>query len=361
MMKSLRRLHTSLALFVGLFLVLQGVSGAALLYRDAVEPIVHPTLQVANNGKAASEDALLNTVLTRYPDHIVKRVEFPRNPDRAIIFKLEDRNELPFLVAVDPYRKTVVGDGALTNWPFEWLLHWHEEMHSGALGETGIGIIGIALLVMAISGVAVWWPKGRLRDGFRLNGGKGRIKWVMRHRAIGAATSVVLILSASTGALMVFKDQLRDALEAIGPVAPKPSSKVSLKEDTPLLSLGTLRHRADTVGAGSQLRQLRFNGDNGQAVSFYYDAPPDTFGGITNFVSFDRYSGAEIGRYISAELPSNNNFVDYLYTLHTGAAVRGWLKLLLLIGAFALIFLPVSGALTWFNKPRRKVRSNEHE
>ncbi len=91
----------------------------------------------------------------------------------------------------------------------------HHALLAGELGETIVGIEGITLILLAITGPIVWWPGvKRWRNGFRLWRGKG-LQPLLRslHRAGGAAITLVLLYSAVTGTAMVFKDRFRDILE----------------------------------------------------------------------------------------------------------------------------------------------------
>ncbi len=65
------------------------------------------------------------------------------------------------LTAIDPYSGRIVRDGPASAWPLEVVFNVHEQLLSGPVGETVIGIEGLALLTMAISGLVYWWPGAR--------------------------------------------------------------------------------------------------------------------------------------------------------------------------------------------------------
>jgi uncharacterized iron-regulated membrane protein len=352
--QSMLRYHRWLGLIVGLFLLMQGLSGSLLVFRDKLEPAVHPELVLTETKQRASPEQLLDTVNSRFPDFAIARVEFPKRGDHAVIFKLNGRGiDAKRLVAVDPYRNEIVREGGIARWPFEWMLLWHEQLISGGAGETAIGIIGLALLFMVVSGLITWWPRGRLRLGFRITRGGGETTWRTAHRSIGALAAPVLLFSACTGSLMVFKDPLRDVLALVGPVAAKPSAKVADRPGTPLVSIDDLVARTHESIGPAALRQLRFADDGGRGVSVYVDATGDGIGAVTSFVAFDRYTGEELGRYVSGGLPRANAIVDFLYPLHTGSAGGSVMKAVLLMSAMVLVCLALSGPLLWLVRRRR--------
>jgi uncharacterized iron-regulated membrane protein len=352
--QSILRYHRWLALVVGLFLLMQGLSGSLLVFRDKLEPIVHPELVLTETKQHAAPQQLLDMVNSRFPDFAVSRVEFPKHGDHAVIFKLNGRNiDAKHLVAVDPYRNEIVREGGIARWPFEWMLLWHEQLMSGGAGETAIGLIGLALLFMVVSGLITWWPRGRFRLGFRITRGGGETTWRTAHRTLGALAAPVLLFSACTGSLMIFKDSLRDVLALVGPVAAKPSAKVAERPGAPLVSIDGLVSKTHEAIGPWALRQLRFGDDGGRGVSVYVDAPGGGIGAVTSFVAFDRYTGEELGRYVSGDLPRANAIVDFLYPLHTGLGGGSVMKAVLLLSAMVLVFLALSGLLLWLVRRRR--------
>jgi uncharacterized iron-regulated membrane protein len=358
--QSMLRYHRWLALAAGLFLIMQGLSGSLLIFRDTVEPIIHPALVVTATDPPASPQQLVDTVNSRFPDFAISRVEFPKQADRAVIFKLQKRSgESKWLAAVDPYRNQVVRDGGIASWPIECMLLWHEELLTGSNGEMVVGVVGLALICMAVSGLITWWPRGRLVTSLRIVGGGKDPTWRTAHRTFGALAAGVLLFSATTGTLMVFKDYVRDMLALAGPVAAKPSAKVKNRPGTPLVSIDGLVGKANAAIGPSALRQLRFGDDDGRGVSVYLDATGRGIGGVTSFVAYDRYTGKELGRYVSGQLPASNAAIDFLYPLHMGAAGGPLMKAILLLAAFSLVVLGVSGPLLWLGRSRRQARNRK--
>lgn len=358
--QSMLRYHRWLALAAGFFLVMQGLSGSLLVFRDKVEPTIHPALIVTATDRPASPQNLFDIVSRRFPDFAISRVEFPKRADRAVIFKLTERSgEGKRLVAVDPYRNRIVREGNVADWPVEWMLLWHEELMAGGIGETVIGIVGLALVFMATSGLIAWWPRGRLVSGLRIVRGGTDPTWRTAHRTFGALAAGVLLFSATTGTLMVFKDYARDVFALAVPVAAKPSAKVADRPGTPLISIDHLVERANAAIGPSTLRQLRFGDNGGRGISIYLDATGHGVGGVTSFVAYDRYTGNELGRYVSGQLPASNAVIDFLYPLHAGVAGGPPMKAVLLLAAFSLVFLGISGPLLWLVRTRRQTRNRK--
>jgi uncharacterized iron-regulated membrane protein len=230
-----------------------------------------------------------------------------------------------------------------------------------AAGETGewiVGIEGLALLFMAITGLVTWWPvRSRFSSGFRIVRGRSlALFWRSAHRAVGAGIAVVLIFSATTGALMIFKDPLRAALGTVAPVVSKPSAKVAEQAGRTLIPIDAIVADAQRQNGGATLRQLRFPDQQGRGVSVYLDAQRSSRALATVLVPYDRYSGLPLGKYEAGQLPAVNEFIDWLYPLHIGAAGGVPMQLLVFIGGIALAVLAISGMWLWYvaRRARRK-------
>ena len=112
--------------------------------------------------------ARLDAVRAAHPASAVARAEFPKDRDQAVLFKLTEKGLTgKRLLAIDPYRGAIVRDGPRADWPLEWIFNVHDNWLIGPVGETLIGVEGLLLLFLAITGPVIWWPgKKRLRQGF---------------------------------------------------------------------------------------------------------------------------------------------------------------------------------------------------
>src|SRR3546814_12403230 len=79
--QALLTIHRWLGLTLALLLVVQGGTGVAMVFRDEIEPVIHPELRVAPAPTRLSMQQLFDTVRTTHPDAAITRAEIPR-PDR---------------------------------------------------------------------------------------------------------------------------------------------------------------------------------------------------------------------------------------------------------------------------------------
>jgi uncharacterized iron-regulated membrane protein len=341
---------------LALFVTIQALSGTALVFRDELEPLVHSELRVAARGERASIQALHDVVSARYPTATMGRAEFPESETQAVLFKLKEGKK-PILVAVDPFSAAIVREGGLGDWPFEWIFQVHYELLAGPTGHFLIGVEGLALLFLAITGPIVWWPgRKRIRQGLKVKiRGKADPRWRTLHRSGGAIAAVFLIVSSTTGAAMVWKEELRAALAPIAAAPGKPTPKIAEQPGRPHVPLDALVASARRQYA-TPLRQIRFS-SGGRAVAVFLDGDRSVRADGTNQIYYNVYDGSEIGRYVAGEMPPASEAIDWLFTVHTGLWGGVATRLLLLLVGASLIGLTLTGPWLWWSRTRRRRRS----
>jgi uncharacterized iron-regulated membrane protein len=348
------KLHRWLGLTVGLFLMIQGLTGAVMAFRDALEPVVVPSLIVPERPARLPVQALLDAFHRAHPDADLTRAEFPDAANQAVIFKSTIK-KARWLTAVDPFDGRVVHDGTMTAWPLEFIFNIHEQLLSGPIGETLIGIEGLSLLFLAIMGIGYWWPgRKRLKQGFRVKlDGSADLRWRTLHRAVGGGVAVILLMSATTGVLMVWKEQVRGAMNVVAKTESRPSPKVAKSDGAAMVPIDPLIARAKAVYGDTPFRQLRFS-SGGRVVAVFLDSNRTIRADGTNQVYFNRYDGRELAHYIAGTQSGGAEFLDWVYTVHTGLWGGAVTQAIMLVTGLTLFGMALSGLWLWFMRTRRE-------
>ncbi len=351
------KLHRWIGLSAGLLLAVQALTGVALVFRDELERAVHPSLIVQVQPAALPVQAVLDSVRAAHPKAKFSRAEFPKDADQAVIVKWAEGDQR-WLTAVDPYTGRIVRDGQQDDWPMEWIFTLHDALLAGPVGETIVGIEGVVLIFLAVSGLIYWWPgRKRLKQGFRVKlDGNADIRWRTLHRAVGAGVSVLLLISAVTGVLMVWKDPFRDILGNFAKVERKPSPKVAEIAGASPMPVDRLIASARTAYDMAPLRQLRFS-SGGRVVAVYLDSGSRTIrpDGSTQ-VYYNAHDGAELARYVAGDLPASSEFIDWLYPVHIGLWGGVLTKLLLMLTGTILLGMALSGLWLWYSRTMKRKR-----
>ncbi|KFA19683.1 hypothetical protein A11G_0107045 [Xanthomonas vasicola pv. musacearum NCPPB 4392] len=194
------RWHFYAGLLVLPFIIWLAVTGAAFLYQDAIDRSVHHDLKVVPVGHArVPAQQLVAAAQQRYAGRLFVYTT-PKQVDASAEIGLVDAHGVRQVVYVDPYRARVLG--AL---PEHGTLSWTiRRLHSLALvGPYAPGLIEMAggwAIVLVLTGVYLWWPRGRRGGVISVRGKpKQRLFWRDLHAVTGAGVGAILLLLALTG------------------------------------------------------------------------------------------------------------------------------------------------------------------
>ena len=223
------RLHFWIGLFAAPVLILLAGTGLIILYTQPLDLWLHRDLQVVSpSASAVSLDAQIDTA-RRHVDStmVLDAVTPPQSPDRSTQVDflpaeepaVGERNVTQ--VFIDPYTGNYLGQ----RHELDGLVGWANQLHRlfgndgpalslPSLGhliapsaypdasiKVGIGNLAIEMaavwvLVLAATGIYLWWPRaierGKPRLAVRWAKG-GRIRWRDLHATTGILVSVVLI------------------------------------------------------------------------------------------------------------------------------------------------------------------------
>ena len=87
-----------MGLAAGLFLVLSGLTGSMIVFREEIETLIHPEWMRAdvasNNSNVVSLQTVLDTVKRAYPQDKLLSVRMPRGPQQTYLLKMNDAHGL---------------------------------------------------------------------------------------------------------------------------------------------------------------------------------------------------------------------------------------------------------------------------
>jgi uncharacterized iron-regulated membrane protein len=350
-------LHRWIGVPFAVLLLLQGLSGAALIFRDDLNRWLHQdALVVTPAGNRLPVQKLLESVRNRHPDCTVTRIIYPDHADEAFVFRLEPHGaDASRFVAVDPYRGTITRDGPIGEWPVEWLFRLHDELFAGKAGANIVGAEAVALLLLAVVGPILWWPGRRaLRRGFSITFSKGAYRGLRDvHRIAGAIVAIVLLVSACTGIFNVWKVPLQPAVRTVLPTIARPSPAVPPRMDSPLLPIDAIVAAAQARYSPAQVRNVRFPGGHGRLVVVFMNAADSTRPRASNQVWLNGYTAEVLGAYEAQRVPAGNRFIDWMLPIHTGEFLGMPGRIVFLLAGLTLAGLATTGLWQWWE--RRKL------
>jgi uncharacterized iron-regulated membrane protein len=194
------RWHFYAGLFVAPFMVLLALTGIIYLFKPQLDPLMYgDLLTVPAAEHALSADEQLQRAKAAYPRGTLSKYLPPADATSSAQFVMHDGGR-EMTVFVDPYRGTVLGTQDAKNNLQAIARALHGELMIGTVGDRLIELAAGWGVMLVISGVYLWWPRGKSSSGVlwpRFTT-RGRVFWRDLHVVTGfwgAALLLVMLLS----------------------------------------------------------------------------------------------------------------------------------------------------------------------
>ncbi|WP_251979891.1 PepSY-associated TM helix domain-containing protein [Salinibacter ruber] len=363
-MSTLRRVSSWIHLYGGLalggLLIVISVSGSALVFEDALKAWLRPDLhRVTPARERAPLDEVFDAVEDAHPGVTPRIVNLPTAPTEPAVVRLGP--DAPS-VYVDPYRATVLGerrpDAGLVN----TVVDLHVELLAGRTGGLLVGVSGLLLVVLALTGLVLWWPRRltalwrALRVAWRQ--GAGRINYDL-HRAGGFYTMLFVLLTALTGSAFIFYPTTQQMLATVTATNPWPPPAPTVSADRDADEAGTVSYQAVMRAATATLPEaeptfLYVPQEPDAPVTVRLRTPPEWHPNGRSFV-YARPSDASVLRVDDArKAPLGAQVLQTFYPLHIGAVGGLVVKWLYVIFGLSPAVLSVTGTVIWYQRWRTR-------
>lgn len=220
------RLHFLAGLVIAPALIWFAFTGLIILYSDVINSASRSELYSvtpANTSEEVSLDTQLANVNLMYPELSFWSVTPSRDPGRSNIFSLGDVADKPVNVFVNQYTGEVLGKARADKGLVSFANNTHGSFlprqftmpipsltgifgegpafRTVEIGEVLVEIVAGWGLVLAVSGLYLWWPRKRSKKRLfipRFRSG-GRPMWRDMHASAGTFLSIGLVFFVATG------------------------------------------------------------------------------------------------------------------------------------------------------------------
>ena len=357
------KLHKYAGLIVGLLLALSGVTGSLLVFHDTLDEWLTPRLVSDPNAEPVSLAAVIAAADAAVPGKAPQRLNVSRGPGSPHEVRFEARPGAP-----GPLQVSVTPAGevrAVRDWgqyPTSWVYRLHYNFLAGTTGHYVVGVGGLFLLFFCLSGLYLWWPRGRRAGRWRraltLRRDAGRFRFYFDlHRTAGFYLLPVLMVVAFSGVSLVFPGAVRAVVGAMLPldapsVPPMEPGDDALNVDQ-VVAVGrrafpdAVLTRVDLPASPSAPYRLAFNQP---------DAPWSRYGATRVWV--DQYQGAVLATYDPLTASAGSQLMTWQFPLHNGDALGLPGRWLILASGLLPGLLFATGLYLWWRKrhPRRRRR-----
>ena len=195
------RWHFYAGLYVVPFLTMLALTGAVMVFFTGFQTRLGFTVNVTPQAMTLPVSAQSQAVLDLRAGGRLLEYIAPRAPNEASWFVVQ-RDGLTEAVAVDPHTAQVLHLVDKENTVFAWAERIHSTLLIGDVGDRLIEVAAGLGIVMIVTGLYLWWPRGATRwaqvlvPDLRL---QGRLWWRSLHASVGFWISAVLFVFLLTG------------------------------------------------------------------------------------------------------------------------------------------------------------------
>ncbi|RTL44217.1 MAG: PepSY domain-containing protein [Burkholderiales bacterium] len=374
------------------FLVLLAVTGGLYLFKDPIEAWVYqPLLHVdARPGNALPAEPLVARALAVVPGTAARFVP-PAAPGRSA--EVGVRTETAGVVAVylDPADGRVLGQVADRSRLMNVIKNLHSLALAGPLANLWIEVVAGWAIVLVVSGLFLWWPRGRSGGVLSVRGRfSQRLWWRDLHAVTGCVAAAALLFLAVTGMpwSAFWGEQFGRLTSTWGVGAPRyvwggpPPSTLPwaglpavpwAASQTPLPQSASHDHlpvdgpaamttvEAQSIGLDKALQVFAGLGLPVGTPVRLPKGPQGVYSALhfaddvreLRVVHLDRYSGAVLADLGLKDYGLAGRVTEWGISLHTGRQFGLANELVMLAGCVAIVMLAVSAVVMWWKRRPR--------
>ena len=356
-------IHLWLGLILGPVVGIVSLTGAIVVFRYELNRVTTPgTAYVTPQGQRLSIDALMERLQAAHPDDTFSSAGWGEaGPGTAWNVRTRSPEGHRIHTYINQYTGEITGrDDYHEKW-MQWFYDLHAYLLAGDTGEFLNGFVGLATLVLSVTGLVVWWPGvSHWLFGFRYAWGVG---WKRQnydlHKIVGFYSSLAVMVVAFSGMYYAFPSLYRWTAERLtGTTVTTGMPGAATRWDDRRVPVEQFLRAAEEAQPGTMAVQIAFPQKAGEPVTVRTkEREGDWHRTGLNYVYLEPSDARIIRdiRFSDANLATQA--ILFMYPLHFGrfggrwnaVAFYGVMVLYVVIGLSPFV-LAVSGLLMYWNR-----------
>lgn len=352
----LRKIHLTLALLSGLFLLIVSLSGAVLIYAKDLQHLIQPEKWLVTPAeKPLNFDTLINSVQTQTQQKTVFLMP-EQNPTMAWQFRLANNH----YASVNPYTSNVIYTYQSTDTIYGFTLALHrwllfESSDGNKPFKNWMSVCALLLLINVLIGFYLWVkPKNRIKRLAIKPKAKLRVLLYQLHTVLGVYFFVPLILIAFTGMAFNWKTQTQSVLELVtqNKVTNRPAPpKIPVLKNTELQYNLAINNAQAIFPKGEPYRvYLPKKADD--AIALRIQNPGESH--AYSWVWTNPFTGKVLNSFDASKINFTTQAWNFKYAFHIGNFAGPVVQFLWLLITLSLSFFIVTGVYFWLKRRNRK-------
>lgn len=358
------RLHRWVALGLGTWFALLGLTGAFLVWHAETDRALNPQWFAAQQRCDARTPAPVARSLAIFarvaPEGVATQVMAPVTPGAAFVVWQKPAGDGPrrqHFIDADCGRYLGSRDWGAVRLDRAHFVPAIYELHRALLskeaGHAAVGFVGLLLLFVAITGALTAWPRHATRVAWKRtltikHGAGAHRRWYDLHRATGMWLLLFLLLMSVSGAYLCFPKQGRALVATLLPTLP-----ASRREAQPAASRGdpdALVRRAQSLWPDAQWTRVQIPADPAAA----YEVRLLQGGELRADTGDTRVRMSATGEVVEVRdplrAPAGDTLLSWLFPLHSGEALGFAGRLAWCVFGLAPALLFASGLWLWLKR-----------
>ncbi|KAB8056191.1 PepSY domain-containing protein [Janthinobacterium sp. FT14W] len=373
----LAKLHLYAGLWFGALFVLLGLTGSAIAWMPELDAYLNPTLLQASTPAAGQVFRVTPGTVQAVVDQLTADPVYGKpaqlNPpaDARDVYVASYRQAgkpSPFSqaivrqVMVDPYTLQVKGERDWGRFGFtrpllmSGMFHVHRYLLTGDAGKTVTGISGVLLLLMALSGIYLWWPRLQwtaIKRALTVSHGGSwpRFNYTL-HKAAGFFAAPVLAVIAFSGIYFNLPQLVVPLVDLVSTV-PDTAKLNNVQQDGAPLDAGAAMAAAQLLYPQARVSRIVLPAKKNQPYDIRVRQLDEiAHGDGATRITLDARSGLPLRIRDPLTASYGERFLGWQFPLHSGQAfgVAGR-SFITLFGLMPLLFM-LTGTLVWWKRRR---------
>ncbi|MCU1323939.1 MAG: Propeptide, PepSY amd peptidase [Acidobacteriaceae bacterium] len=347
-------IHLYLALVSSAVLFVVCLTGSIVAFEQELDRLFHPSL-FYNAVPAAPE-------VGRIPLATLAERTVTGTKEKVVYFRVSDNARFTTGVTTDAHRQVfyntftgAVAGKRVGTTALEKIHQLHTNLLLGPPGKRIVGIATIILVLLALSGIYLWWPIRRVT--IKWSASVRRIHFDI-HNATGIIFGSFILILCISGLMINFDDTINPYLYRWTHSAPtsrkvqsKPRAGITLLPAERMIELA----KAAIPGTALVNVQPPTDAKGAYRVSLHY--PEDLTPGGRSWVNLDQYTGAILVTQDSRTPPKGTGIIITNRAIHTGDIFGIPSKVVASMSCVAVITEIITGIFLWWKKRTTRLRT----